>query len=506
MATSAGTTNIPGGHPAYPVQVRGAQAPSASRWLWVVKWVLVLPHVFVLFFLWLAFFVLSLVALVAIVLTERYPRGIFEFNVGVLRWTWRVAYYSYGVLGTDRYPPFTLEDVPDYPAHFDVAYPEQLSRGLALLKWWLLALPHYVVVSLFAGTGVWWVRQWEDEGKYVWGGGLVGILVLVAAVVLLFTGRYPGSVYDLLLGLHRWVLRVCAYAGLMTDEYPPFRLDLGPDEPGSVQVGNPPPGAAGTTAGASQGGVLQGGVSQAGAAAGPAATTAGTAPAPRGGSGGRVAAAVVGAVGVLASLALLPGGMAMLVVDNAMRDSAGYVTTAERSVSSDGYAVTLRSVKVEASPWERLPGRLLGKVRVTVVPQADDTDLFVGIGRTAEVDRYLDGVARTVHSADGWGTRDVAGAPPTAAPAAGARWVAQASGPGTQQLVWTPRDGDWALVLMNADASAGVYAGARVGAQLPWLGWGGGLALALGAVLMVAGVAGILLATRPRRAAPHSTA
>jgi hypothetical protein len=69
MATSAGTTNIPGGHPAYPVQVRGAQAPLASRWLWVVKWVLVLPHVFVLFFLWLAFFVLSLVALVAIVLT-----------------------------------------------------------------------------------------------------------------------------------------------------------------------------------------------------------------------------------------------------------------------------------------------------------------------------------------------------------------------------------------------------------------------------------------------------
>jgi hypothetical protein len=168
--------------------------------------------------------------------------------------------------------------------------------------------------------------------------------------------------------------------------------------------------------------------------------------------------------------------------------------------------VTLRSVKVEASPWERRPGRLLGNVRITVVPQADDTDLFVGIGRTAEVDRYLDGVARTVHSADGWGTRDVAGAPPTAAPAAGARWVAQASGPGTQQLVWAPRDGDWALVLMNADASPGVYAGARVGAQLPWLGWGGGLALALGAVLMVAGVAGILLATRPRRAAPHSTA
>ena len=216
----------------YPARVNAQLDQPLSRWLWLVKWILVLPHYVVLMFLWLAFFVLSLVALVAIVVTGRYPRGIFDFNVGVLRWTWRVDYYAIGAFATDRYPPFTLADDPDYPAHFDVQYPERLSRGLALVKWWLLAIPHYLVVALFAGGTGW--AAYNFGGLAVQSGGLVGILAVIAGFVLLFTGSYPRSVYDFLLGMNRWVLRVAAYASLMTDEYPPFRLDMGGAEGGQA--------------------------------------------------------------------------------------------------------------------------------------------------------------------------------------------------------------------------------------------------------------------------------
>jgi hypothetical protein len=215
----------------YPLRLEGALAPRLSRWLWLVKWLLIVPHVVVLAFLWLAFLATSLAALVAIVFTGRYPRGIFDFNVGVLRWSWRVSFYSYSALGTDRYPPFTLAEVPDYPARLSVAYPQSLSRGLALVKWWLLALPHYLVLSVFAGGAYAGYSAAGDGETWMSGAGLMGLLVAIAAIVLLFTGRYPRGIYDLVLGINRWLFRVVAYAGLMTDVYPPFRLDMGGDEP-----------------------------------------------------------------------------------------------------------------------------------------------------------------------------------------------------------------------------------------------------------------------------------
>jgi hypothetical protein len=160
-----------------------------------------------------------------------------------MRWSWRVSYYAYGALGTDRYPPFTLEEVPDYPAHLHVDYPEHLSRGLVLVKWWLLAIPHYLVIAFFAGGGVYLANEatTSEQSYWNWGSGLIGLLVLFAAVALLVTGRYPQPIYDLVLGMNRWMLRVAAYASLMTDQYPPFRLDQGGEDPRLARLTVPPP-------------------------------------------------------------------------------------------------------------------------------------------------------------------------------------------------------------------------------------------------------------------------
>jgi hypothetical protein len=125
----------------HPVRIDGRLDPELSRWLWLVKWLLAIPHFIVLLFLFVAFVLLTIAAFFAILFTGRYPRSIFDFNVGLLRWAWRVGFYTYDALGADRYPPFTLGAEPDYPATLDVQYPERLSRVLVLVKWWLLALP-----------------------------------------------------------------------------------------------------------------------------------------------------------------------------------------------------------------------------------------------------------------------------------------------------------------------------------------------------------------------------
>jgi hypothetical protein len=217
----------------YPVKIEAELDPDLSRWLWLVKWLLAIPHFIILSFLWIGFVVTTILAFFAIAFTGRYPRSLFEFNVGVMRWTWRVSYYSFGANGTDRYPPFTLAEVPDYPTHLEIVYPERLSRGLVLVKWWLLAIPHYLIVGIFVGGGSW--VAWNVRGSdWAISGNLLGLLVLVAVVILAVTGTYPRSLFDLILGMNRWVLRVGAYAGLMTDQYPPFRLDMGGTEPGSA--------------------------------------------------------------------------------------------------------------------------------------------------------------------------------------------------------------------------------------------------------------------------------
>jgi hypothetical protein len=202
---------------AHPVAVEAVVEPDLSRWLWVVKWFLAIPHFIVLALLWIGFVVLTIVAFFAILVTGRYPRALFDFNVGVLRWGWRVAAYAF-VLNTDRYPPFTLDAVPDYPATLDVPFPERLSRGLVLVKSWLLALPHLMVVAIFFSGPGW---AWHT---YAGAPSLAAVLAIIAGGHLLFREKYPGDLFELLLGIYRWGLRVAAYVALMRDDYPPFRL------------------------------------------------------------------------------------------------------------------------------------------------------------------------------------------------------------------------------------------------------------------------------------------
>ena len=197
----------------YPVSVRGElSSPPGGGW-WLLKWLLALPHYIILAFLWVAFAVVAVIAFFAVLFTGKYPRNLFDFNAGVLRWTWRVGFYSYEALGTDKYPPFSLDPDDDYPADFTIEYPEKLSKGLVLVKWWLLAIPHYILLSLFQGGGGEYSRV-----------GLTFILAIFGAIVVLFKGHYPADIFRLVVGLNRWSYRVFAYASLMTDEYPPFRL------------------------------------------------------------------------------------------------------------------------------------------------------------------------------------------------------------------------------------------------------------------------------------------
>jgi len=233
---------LPSGELSYPLRLEGALDANPSRWLWLVKWFPLIPHFVVLVFLSIAMFLLTIVAWFAILFTGHYPRSIFDFNVAVMRWWWRVGYYGYSALGTDKYPPFSFSAEAYPAATLEVPYPEHLSRGLVLVKW-LLAIPHFVILALLLGGTAVAIR---DSVTYsVPYTGLITVMVIIAGFALLFIKRYPGGIFDLVMGLKRWVYRVFVYVFLMRDEYPPFRLDLGgveqPRSAGSPVAGSPPP-------------------------------------------------------------------------------------------------------------------------------------------------------------------------------------------------------------------------------------------------------------------------
>jgi hypothetical protein len=221
------TNSAPSGNAGgiYPARLEGQLDPNLTRWMWLVKWILAIPHYIVLAFLGIAFVVVTVAAGVMILFTGRYPASLFQFTVGVMRWNWRVAFYANGVLGTDQYPPFTLAHA-DYPATFEVDYPEKLSHWKVLIKSWLLALPHVLIVAALTGS-VW--ASSADGGTN--GMSLLGLLVFITAVILLFTGVYRLGLFNLIMGINRWAYRTITYTALMRDDYPPFRLDQGPLDP-----------------------------------------------------------------------------------------------------------------------------------------------------------------------------------------------------------------------------------------------------------------------------------
>jgi Domain of unknown function (DUF4389) len=304
----------------YPVRVEAHRDPVLSRGLWLAKWLLLIPHYLALLVLWTGLVVLTLVAYLAVLITGRYPAPIRAYNLGVLRWSWRVGYYGYQALGTDRYPPFTLADVPDYPARLQFTDDGPPQRWSPLLAW-LFAVPHLIILGVLNGAGS---RSHVPLSVTL-------ALVLVAAVALLFTGRYPSGLYRLLVGVARWNLRVLAYLILLPRQYPPLRMDQGDSEPDPGP--EDPPGHRAT------------GVPQQSSAAGP------------------VTALIAGVLLVLLGAGLGVGGGTLLALDDA-RDPSGYVSSPAFHLSTDTAAITAENLTItNADQWARSAPGLVGPVR-----------------------------------------------------------------------------------------------------------------------------------------------
>lgn len=171
-----------------------------SRLLIFVKWLLVIPHIVVLALLGFVLGITTILAWFAILFTGKYPRGLWDFGIGIFRWQANVSAYT--LLQRDEYPPFSGSD--PYPVHFEIAYPERLSRGLIFVKW-LLIIPnffvyYFVMLALY-------------------------VVLFIAFFAILFTGRFPRGLFDFTTGATRWGNRLNLYANLFTDAYPPFSTE-----------------------------------------------------------------------------------------------------------------------------------------------------------------------------------------------------------------------------------------------------------------------------------------
>jgi Domain of unknown function (DUF4389) len=191
----------PAGPPAlsYPARLEITYPSELNRWLPLVKWLLVIPHFFALFFVGIGAFFVAVYGFFAVLFTGRWPRGAFDYLVGTFRWAFRVAAYFH--LMTDAYPPFSLADDPNYPLRLNIEYPEHVANWRPLVQW-LLAIPYLIVASI-----LYW---------------LTGVLTIAAFFTVLFTKQIPRGIFDLMVPGLQWTLRGNAYTYFMTERYPPF--------------------------------------------------------------------------------------------------------------------------------------------------------------------------------------------------------------------------------------------------------------------------------------------
>ena len=196
MSTAMGAMDAPD----CPLRLDVEYPEALNRWLVLVKWLLVIPHLLVLWALGLVASIIVFIAFFAILFTRKFPQGLFEFVANYFRWSLNVSvYYS---LMRDEYPPFSW-DAGQYPVTLEVDYAQELNRWLPLIKW-LLIIPHFLVLLVL--------------------GIVVSVIWIIAFFVILFTKRYPRGLFDFVAGFFRWAYRVNVYYYLMRDEYPPFSL------------------------------------------------------------------------------------------------------------------------------------------------------------------------------------------------------------------------------------------------------------------------------------------
>ena len=185
--------------PDHAARLEIAYPTELNRWLPLVKWLLVIPHLIVLWFVAIGAFFVGIYAFFAVLFTGRWPRGAFDYIVGTFRWAYRVIAYVH--LMTDAYPPFSLDDDPAYPVRLTIDYPEHVDNWRPLVQW-LLAIPYLIVAA-----ALYW---------------LTGILTFIAFFTVLFTKEIPRGLFELMVPGLRWNVRGGAYGYFMTERYPPW--------------------------------------------------------------------------------------------------------------------------------------------------------------------------------------------------------------------------------------------------------------------------------------------